>query len=119
MGLDQYAHARAPGRVVEDEEIAYWRKHSALEGWASTLAVHKGLVDKTEDFNCVELTLTEKDLDSLKGKILSSSLQLTEGYFFSIADYDPSMYAKDDLAFIKTAKKKIKEGYSIIYSSWW
>ena len=139
MGLDQYATARkgeprkvpqtwtttdADGNeeeVVEyynewedSRELAYWRKHPNLQGWMTDLYYEKGGED---EFNCVDLELTLEDLDKLEESLDNSDLPETSGFFFgSNAD---DHYAEADREFIVQARAAIKQGYTVVYHSWW
>jgi hypothetical protein len=108
MGLDQYAFAR---KGEEQIQIAYWRKHSNLEGWMSNLYAARG---GEGDFNCVELKLFEADLDKLAKEYLS--LEEARGFFWGASHPED-----DDLtsAFLTLAYEKVRDGYEIIYTSWW
>jgi len=139
MGLDQYAVARkgqprkvpqtwtttdADGNeeeVVEyyDEwedsmELASWRKHPNLQGWMENLWYEKG---GEGQFNCVELELTLEDLDALEATLDEEALPETAGFFFGGNADDH--YAEADREFIVQARAAIKQGYKVIYSSWW
>tara|TARA_Y100001938_G_scaffold137416_1_gene201552 strand:- start:103 stop:474 length:372 start_codon:yes stop_codon:yes gene_type:complete len=123
MGLDQYATARkgepktdADGYTYYEDsiELAYWRKHPNLEGFMSNLYYEKGGED---EFNCVDLELTLDDLESLEDSLDHNELPETAGFFFgSNAD---DHYAEQDREFIVQARAAIKQGYKVIYSSWW
>ena len=123
MGLDQYGIARK-GEPKTDEdgytfyedeiELAYWRKHPNLEGWMANLYYEKGGED---EFNCVDLELTLDDLEWLEDALDHNELPETAGFFFgSNAD---DHYAEQDREFIVQARAAIKQGYKVIYSSWW
>ena len=123
MGLDQYATARK-GEPKTDEdgytfyedeiELAYWRKHPNLQGWMEELYRKKGGED---EFNCVDLELTLDDLEWLEDALDHNELPETAGFFFgSNAD---DHYAEQDREFIVQARAAIKQGYKVIYSSWW
>ena len=139
MGLDQYATARkgeprkvpqtwtttdADGNeeeVVEyyDEwedsmELASWRKHPNLQGWMENLWYEKG---GEGQFNCVELELTLEDLDALEATLDEEALPETAGFFFGGNADDH--YAEADREFIVQARAAIKQGYKVVYSSWW
>ena len=136
MGLDQYAWARK-GEPCKDEEgysvwpegeeeLAYWRKHPNLQGWMENLWHEKGCPDGNEetansmfgsDFNCVDLELTLEDLDALEQSLDESALPETAGFFFGNDSSDH--YAEADRDFIVSARAAIKQGYKIIYYSWW
>ena len=125
MGLDQYAYAR---EVKPDEEepvdidIAYWRKHNRLQGWMEYLYRDKN-PDSDREFNCVDLELTDEDLDRLEKDVTDKSLPATGGFFFGDDSYSNDKWAEDDrkkdLQFIHDARQYLRDGYKIIYSSWW
>jgi hypothetical protein len=123
MGLDQYATARRGEAKKDDEgftyyedsmELSYWRKHPNLQGWMENLYYEKG---GDEDFNCVDLELTLEDLNSLEESLDEEALPETAGFFFG-NDAD-DYYAEADREFIVQARAAIKQGYTVIYSSWW
>ena len=139
MGLDQYATARkGEPRTVKSEytytdhdgnehegvdeylewddsiELATWRKHPNLQGWMENLWHETG---GEGEFNCVDLELTLEDLDALEATLDEEELPETSGFFFgSNAD---DHYAEADREFIVQARAAIKQGYKVIYSSWW
>lgn len=123
MGLDQYATARRGEAKTDDEgytyyedsmELAYWRKHPNLQGWMQDLYYEKG---GEEEFNCVDLELTLEDLDALEESLDEEALPETAGFFFGTDSSD--YYAEADREFIREARAAIKQGYTIVYSSWW
>jgi hypothetical protein len=123
MGLDQYGLARKGEPKTDEEgftfyedemELAYWRKHPNLQGWMEELYQEKG---GHEEFNCVDLELTLGDLDALEESLDEQALPETAGFFFgSNAD---DHYAEQDREFIREARAAIKQGYRVIYNSWW
>ena len=123
MGLDQYATARKGEAKTDEEgykyyedsiELAYWRKHPNLEEFMSDLYYEKGGED---EFNCVDLELDEEDLDKLEESLDNSDLPETSGFFFgSNAD---DHYAEADREFIVQARAALKQGYTVVYHSWW
>lgn len=127
MGLDQYANARRGEAIVDDEgytyyedsmELAYWRKHPNLQGWMEELWHEKGCPnDDGDGFNCVDLELTLEDLDALEKSLDDESLPETAGFFFGGNADDH--YAEADREFIVQARAAIKQGYTVVYSSWW
>ena len=139
MGLDQYAVARKgePRKVPqtwtttdadgnEEEVVEYynewddtiqlaeWRKHPNLQGWMEELWYEKG---GEGEFNCVDLELTLEDLDALEATLDEEALPETAGFFFGTDSSD--YYAETDREFIVQARAAIKQGYKVIYSSWW
>ena len=109
MGLDQYAFARKAGQ--EDSEIMYWRKHSNLEGWMADLYQKRG---GKGQFNCVELKLTESDLQMLEAEF--RSLKTASGFFWGQSRPEDNDSTED---FLALAYKALDDGYDIIYTSWW
>ena len=123
MGLDQYATARKGDAITDDEgdtyyedsiELAYWRKHPNLQGWMENLYHEKG---GDESFNCVDLELDLEDLDALEESLDEEALPETAGFFFGGNADDH--YAEADREFIVQARAAIKQGYTVVYSSWW
>ena len=123
MGLDQYATARRGEAKTDDEgytyyedskELAYWRKHPNLQGWMENLYHEKG---GDESFNCVDLELTLEDLDALEASLDGADLPKTVGFFFG-QDSDDH-YIEQDREFVREARAAIKQGYTVVYSSWW
>ena len=122
MGLDMYAYATpvTPSSEVDfnvddkdDTEIHYWRKHPNLHGWMEELYWSKD--GAADSFNCVNVMLTGADLDKLENDIKSGRLPETTGFFFGQSDDD----TEDDLAFVAKARKAIKDGATVYYTSWW
>lgn len=123
MGLDMYAYKTMAKPEMEvdfdtinfdEEEIHYWRKHANLHGWMEDLYYEKN--GQRESFNCVNLLLTEKDLDDLEYDIKNGNLPQTSGFFFGQSDGSEN---EDDLQFIKDARLAILDGFSVYYTSWW
>ena len=139
MGLDQYATARkGEPRTVKSEytytdqdgvekegfeeylewddtiQLAEWRKHPNLQGWMEELWYDKG---GEGEFNCVELELTLENLDALEATLDEEALPETAGFFFGGNADDH--YAEADREFIVQARAAIKQGYTVVYSSWW
>ena len=123
MGLDQYATARRGEAKTDDEgftyyedsiELSYWRKHPNLQGWMEELYHEKG---GSQEFNCVDLELTLADLEALEESLDKEALPETVGFFFGTDSSDH--YAEQDREFIREARAAIKQGYTVIYNSWW
>ena len=139
MGLDQTAIARkGEPRKVKSEytytdldgnehkgveeylewddsiELATWRKHPNLQGWMEDLWIEKG---NSGEFNCVDLELTLGDLEALEKTLVNEALPETVGFFFG--ENSDDHYAETDREFIREARAAIKQGYTVVYSSWW
>ena len=81
MGLDQMAYTRDKKGNVE--EIAYWRKHNALDGWMQNLyAEVSTCTDEYDPFNGQELPLDAEDIEMLEMCVESDSLPETGGFFY-------------------------------------
>ena len=123
MGLDQYGLARKGQPKTDDEgytyyedsmELAYWRKHPNLQGQMEELYHEKG---NNGEFNCVDLELTLGDLEALEESLDEEALPETAGFFFG--ENADDHYAEQDREFIVQARAAIKQGYTVVYSSWW
>ena len=123
MGLDQCAGivtGKDEDGELQVEDIAQWRKHPNLQGWMENLWRERGLSKTGEwnEFNSgVFLELSLEDINRLEWEILEKNLPETEGFFFG--DDADDEYKEEDLAFCKQARELIKEGKTIVYTSWW
>jgi hypothetical protein len=136
MGLDMYAYVATKAgaqqeywdqyevdsdqrTVVRPREIAYWRKHPNLHGWmAEQWIIHQtGGEGTPEQFNGIELELTQEDLDELEQCVLEGSLPSTSGFFFGNEADD--YYKEQDLEFIKNARAELFCGLKVFYNSSW
>jgi hypothetical protein len=128
MGLDMYCYAVPEDKVsstetdveipvnIQKEEIFYWRKHHDLHGWFENLYYYKG--GSAESFNCVNVRLTNEDLDRLKEAVVSQGLPNTTGFFFGNNPPDDESVA-NDIIFIVKAREAIARGMAVFYDSWW
>ena len=122
MGLDQFAYRR---EADEDEEgnitIAEWRKHNRLHGWMEELYRDKGGDVDSHSFNCVEVELTESDIEQLEAHVTDKVLPETEGFFFGGDSYEEyeEYHKQADLDFIKEAYEAFADGQKVYYNSWW
>jgi len=126
MGLDQYAVAIDENG--ERQDMTYWRKHNRLQGWMENLWLSKG---NDGEFNCVDLELSEDDLDDLAKAIKGKDLPETGGFFFGADSYEwydqeyedskgeTMTYRAKDEQFISDAHDAIADGKKVIYSCWW
>jgi hypothetical protein len=142
MGLDMFALTCDPDKVERQElgadqmptwhpaspddatMIHQWRKHPDLHQWMTDLYFHKeGLFgDDTKAemgpaFNAGQFVrLTEFDLDQLEAAVDAGALPKAAGFFWGVSTSEDR---KDDLAFIKKARKALKAGKAVFYTSWW
>jgi hypothetical protein len=114
FGKDESGQIDYENRLVESEDLAYWRKHPDLHGWMEELYRRKGGTEVS--FNGDPVVLTERDLDELRIAVLTRSLPSTQGFFFGESKEEINF---EDLEFIEKAKQAIKEGYTIFYDSSW
>ena len=117
MGLDQFAYTRdAEGEQIE--ELKYWRKHNALQGWMEKLWAIK--TSKSEsDLNCQDLEITTEDLDQLWTCIKHQTLPQTQGFFFGSDTSHDATRQDQDLEFVAKAREAISEGDQVFYTCWW
>jgi len=108
MGLDQYAYATKGEHKVE---IAYWRKHANLQGWMENIYRAKG---GEGQFNCVSVFLNEEDIDRLESEY--TNLDTATGFFWGCSQPEDDEYTRE---FIVSARKRLSEGYTVEYTSWW
>ena len=116
MGLDQYAQSR--DSQGKDYEIAYWRKHNALQGWMENLWTLK-TGKPANELNCQDLELTSEDLESLKSVVENGDLPETQGFFYGADSSQDETRKEKDLNFIESGLKAINHGEKVFYSCWW
>jgi hypothetical protein len=122
MGLDQYGFTRQ-GKLSNEEstenpvEIAYWRKHSSLQGFMENLWRERN-PDNTDDFNVEVLVLTLDDLEYLEFCVIHRVLPETKGYFFGSVDRSDD-YRDQDMDFITDARNAIANGLEVFYYPHW
>ena len=113
MGLDQTAYTK--DKEGEQEEIQYWRKHNALDGWMEALWRTKG---NNGEWNCSELELTMHDIEQLEAVVVNDGLPETVGFFYG-GDSRLDEYKKEQtLEFISDAYDTLREGNKVFYSAW-
>ena len=136
MGLDQYAYAKDP-RIIRDEEdeedwggdihIMDWRKHNRLQGYMEQVWLEQGGEygeSWSDGFNGKEVKLGKDEIDALEEVIENRDLPETSGFFFgndSYEDYENEEwgYLKSDIEFIAEARKLLAEGFEVYYNSSW
>ena len=117
MGLDQYAYTRdKKGKV---EEIAYWRKHNALDGWMQNL--WEAIREDEDDYvlNGQEVPVDADDIKMLEMVVESDDLPETGGFFYGEDSRFNEEKKKTTLEFIAEAKKAFKEGKKVYYQNSW
>ena len=67
-------------------------------------------------FNCVNVALTDEDLNRLEHAIRNDGLPVTDGFFFGESDGSEK---NGDLDFLDKARAAIAEGKRIFYRSLW
>lgn len=142
MGLDMYALVCDPKKVIREEVaglmteapagpeyakvIMSWRKHPDLHQWFTNLYFRKeGITGEATiaesqmgpAFNCGQFVrVTEHDLDQLDAAVEAKALPKAVGFFWGQSEPED---AKEDKAFIKKARRQIKKGKVVFYTSWW
>ena len=133
MGLDMYAYASNvkdvecevnPEKEIKEqtEELAYWRKHNRLHGWFQNKWENKMGGMEDQPFNCVRYYVDSHDLDELEFDLKGQLLPDTEGFFFGNDSYsydEKEEQIKFDLKFVEDARKALKQGKHVYYTSWW
>ena len=130
MGLDMYAWKTKTEDITKDDnehiELAYWRKHNRLHGWMGDLWESKGYPNNRDEdyqFNCIPMELNKKDLLELRQAIKKKEMPDTMGFFFGHDSYDEGEYQKEvdkyDLKFVTDGLRAIRQGYKVVYDSWW
>lgn len=136
MGLDQYLFKTKASieeiessrkidsdEEIQQEEIAYWRKHPNLQGYMRNIWLQKNKnikpedLEWSEDFNGDNVYLTEQDLNEWESAAKEKRYPSTTGFFFG-SDRDEE-YLEHDLASIQEAREALKEGFTVYYTSWW
>jgi hypothetical protein len=128
MGLDQHAFKVSPegATVIEKkgnlfsltpeeektvwesmQEISYWRKHANLQRWFTDLAGR-------DTINQAVVFIDEEVLNKLQSDVQNKSLPLGVGFFWGKSREED---AETDLKFIEDARKAIKQGYKVFYTS--
>jgi len=120
MGLDMYAYSKIKKENEPSKELACWRKHPNLHGWMEQLWHSKnepGLESRDQNFNGIELELTEDDINDLENYIKEGRLPPTNGFFFG--ENADEYYRQQDLEFIAHARADLFCGLRVFYNSSW
>ncbi len=98
-----------------NSDFWYWRKFNALHGWMEALYRERG---GQQSFNCIVIRLLEEDFDRMESDIKNNALSPTEGFFFGSQEIYQEDIA-DAIQWIASSREAIKDGYAVLYSSWW
>jgi len=105
----------APKMAKEQREIGYWRKNYKLNEF---LLCDLGLADDEEDDNCVDLPMSEEEIEATINFAKEEKQILEEG-----GDGNDGWYEVSDWDYtIKTFKEALrlrKEGYDVFYHIWY
>jgi hypothetical protein len=106
--------AKTAGLV--DFDFSYWRKFNHLHGWMEQLYFQKG---GTQEFNCTTVRLMPEDLERLESLARMKAMAPAEGFFFGAYEPFDDEDRTEVLTFVNKAREAIKDGYAILYYSWW
>lgn len=122
MGLDMYIYKRPKliSTATEEEDLAYFRKHSDLHGYMEQLYYDKG--GQEEIFNCVELLLSKNDLLILRCKVKKQIkgqdiFGASRGFFWGESikeDWDNTLIILNSILEDTDFTKE-----QVCYNSWW
>lgn len=105
---------------IECIEIAYWRKHSDLQGIMEKLYFEKD--GSHEEFNCIPLLLSKEECENildLSKRIVAGEEESPEarGFFWGESTNEKWQYTKE--VFEKVLKDTDFENETVFYDSWW
>ena len=109
MGLDQNVYKREKADI---EEIAYWRKENALQGW----------FEKNHRIeNCGEVILTEEIVNKLLADIKAAKLEPAHGLWYGSQDELPEEWYRGMYEEWHSilGKMKLDSGYEFYYTCWY
>ena len=105
----------------DSEEIAYWRKHSDLNGYMENLYYENG---GDKEFNCVPLYLTKEDIEMIieeherhLDKDDDFEIPESRGFFWGETTEEDWVESLED--FKKILKETDWENSTVFYSCWW
>lgn len=131
MGLDQYMYLRSKDEEIAKEEeeyglneIAYWRKHSDLQGYMEKIYIERG---GDEEFNLIPLELSKEDIENLKEYAIKElkkykeneeeEIEHTRGFFFGESrekDWEHTIEVCENILSVVDFEKE-----KVVYDSWW
>lgn len=133
MGLDMYLFSKEKhpdntdfsiAKDTESSEIAYWRKHNALHALMYEVYQKNGGTCSFDEFNCVPVRLSIRDLNYILRRIEDCDLTANSGFFFGNTDYmreyEGSTQQEYDIEVIARAIREISvSDKDVYYDSWW
>lgn len=105
---------------IECIEIAYWRKHSDLQGIMEELYFEKD--GSHEVFDCIPLILSKEECENilnLSERIVAGEEESPEarGFFWGKSTNEHWQYTKE--VFERVLKETDFENETVFYNSWW
>lgn len=107
--------------VGNSEEIAYWRKHSDLNGYMERMYTNRG---GKESFNCVPLYLKREDIHQIIADIekhldpnCDYEIAESSGFFWGETDREKWENSLDD--FKRILDNTDWDNETVYYSCWW
>lgn len=116
--FDKEGHRLASTKGYESAEIGYFRKVNWLHHWMQVLYANRTGITDQNDFNCVHVVLSKKDLLDLQQDIIDDNITPTPGFFFGNQEIYPEQ-KKAVIEVIAFALLEISEGKVVSYSSCW
>jgi len=110
MGLDQYV------TNGQGDELQYYCKFGELHNLLEAVYKKQGGID---EFNCIDLQLTEEICDEVIESIQTRNMPDCDGFFFGSSNMEDEEYLEEALTHFKGFKEQIKEGETVIYSAWY
>lgn len=122
MGLDAYAFAinyqptesvdfTLPPEIDPEGTLFFqWRKNWCIQDIMAQIYFDKGGEDCS--FNCAKVVLDEDDLVYLEEAIRQADYENESPEYREIE-------RERDLNFVRQAREKIQQGFTVFYDSWW
>lgn len=123
MGLDMYmlmeSEQQNDNEQINEEEIAYWRKHPDLHRLfeAEWLKLPENKGKDWHDFNGAYLKMTAEIIDNTMFRVLMSALPKNNGGFFFGESLNNKEEMQMDLEQLGRVKELVDEGKEVYYYS--
>ena len=106
----------------ESKEIAYWRKHSDLNGYMSNMYYDRG--GQEDSFNCIPLLLSKEDIEKI---IIDHKAHLDKNNIFKVEEARGFFWGQSDISnweqsledFERILKETDWDNSTIYYHCWW